>query len=270
MTMPRRALWTFLLSALLVWAPAPAKSMQQPAFRPAVTAAGYVYVSTLRAAPDVPEDVAAQTQSVFAQLRTILEANQSSMGQLCSVTVSLKRVADFAAMNAAYAAAFSSVSSGLPARTTLVGWLPGKTLIEVSAIAVPNGATREALHPAGWAKSPRPYSYIIKTDDLVFFSGLISRRGADDAVVAGSVKVQAETILDNVGTLLETADLAYEDIAVCSRRRIGPERHLPSLKAPARLCGGRADECGCERGDHIHRITSAERGSAVRPPTVYR
>ncbi|MBP6716843.1 MAG: RidA family protein, partial [Acidobacteria bacterium] len=86
-------------------------------------------------------------------------------------------------------------------------------------------------------------SYIIKTDDLVFFSGLISRRGTDDAVVPGSVKVQAETILDNVGTLLETADLAYEDIVAARVYLTSPYdfqdlndtyRHYFSKDAPAR------------------------------------
>ena len=53
-------------------------------------------------------------------------------------------------------------------------------LVEMSAIAVPNGTEREVLHPVGWMKSPRPYSYIVRAGGLVFLSGLVSRRGTDD------------------------------------------------------------------------------------------
>lgn len=88
---------------------------------------------------------------------------------------------------------------------------PG-TLIEISAIAVPSGASRQTLQPASWAKSPRPYSYIVRAGDLVFLSGLESRRGSDDAVLRGSVAVQTRTILDNAGTLLRTAGLTYSDV----------------------------------------------------------
>ncbi len=189
----------------------PVQNPPGSAYRPAVAAGGYVYVSGIKPAVET-DDIAAQTTAVLAQLKAVLEANGSSMGQLCSVTVALKRAADFAAMNAAYAAVLAPGTSAPPARTTFVSWLRGNTLIEVSAVAVPNGAHREALLPAGWAKSPRPYSYIIKTDDLVFFSGLVSRRGTDDSVVKGSVKVQTATILDNAGTLLETAGLTYDDV----------------------------------------------------------
>lgn len=200
---------------------------QSPAVRPAVAAAGYIYISTIRAR-DVSETstIAAQTADVLAQLKEVLEANGSSMGQLCSVNVSVKSASDFAAMNDAYRAVFapadpapehpSTSAPAPPARTTIVAWMPGNARIEVAAVAVPNGARREAMQPAKWGKNPRPYSYIVKTDDLVFFSGLISRRGTDDAPVVGNVKTQMNTILDNAGTLLETAGLTFDDI-VASR-----------------------------------------------------
>jgi 2-iminobutanoate/2-iminopropanoate deaminase len=215
--MPRRvAICLAVLIAGAQWlGAASVQNSTTPVARPVVAAGGYLYVSTLRPASGVADDIGAQTQSVLAQLKTALEATGSSLGQLCSVTVTLRRAADFAAMNQAYAAVFLPATPEAPApptRTTVVGILPSRTLIEVSAIALPNGARRVAMQPPTWGKNPRPYSYIIKTDDLVFFSGLVSRRGTDDAVVTGSVKVQAETILDNAGTLLETAGLTYDDV----------------------------------------------------------
>jgi len=55
-------------------------------------------------------------------------------------------------------------------------------------------------------------SYIVRTGDLVFLSGLVSRRGTDDQVVVGSAKEQTKTILDNAATLLRTAGLTLEDV----------------------------------------------------------
>jgi 2-iminobutanoate/2-iminopropanoate deaminase len=82
----------------------------------------------------------------------------------------------------------------------------------VSAIAVPEGAPRETLHPAGWMKSPRPYSYIVRAGDFVFLSGLVSRRGTNDQVVPGPVSLQTSTILDNAAVLLRTAGLTFANV----------------------------------------------------------
>jgi 2-iminobutanoate/2-iminopropanoate deaminase len=187
---------------------APVQNPPEAPFRQAVTAGGYIYVSGIK--PEAgAADVAAQTKSVLAQLKASLEANHSSMSQLCSVQVALKHASDFADMNAAYA---GMIGDTPPTRTTFVSWMRGNDLIEISAVALPVGANREAMQPAKWAKNTRPYSYIIKTDDLVFFSGLLSRRGTDDSVVKGNVATQTQTVLDNAGTLLETAGLTYDDV----------------------------------------------------------
>ena len=73
-----------------------------PVVRPAVSAGGYIYISTIRPT-STDGDIAAQTRDVFGQLKATLEANQSSMGQLCHIQVSLRKADDFAAMNTAYA-----------------------------------------------------------------------------------------------------------------------------------------------------------------------
>jgi 5,10-methylene-tetrahydrofolate dehydrogenase/methenyl tetrahydrofolate cyclohydrolase len=85
-------------------------------------------------------------------------------------------------------------------------------LVEISAIALPNGARREVLIPDGWMKSPRPYSFIVRTDDLVFLSGLISRRAADDAFVPGSVGEQTRTVLENATALLKAAGVGLDQV----------------------------------------------------------
>lgn len=180
---------------------------------PAVRAGGLIFVSAvlgLGADGKVAgPDITAQTRAALGRLRTVLEAAGSSIAQAVSVHVYLKRASDFAALNEVYRQVFADKP---PVRTTVVTDLGPDRLIALSAIAVPNGAPRETLQPAGWIKSPRPYSYIVRAAGLVFLSGLVSRRGSDDQPVTGSASVQTKTILDNAGVLLRTAGLAYEDV----------------------------------------------------------
>ena len=179
---------------------------------PAVVAGGLVFVSGVSgvgAGVAAGQDIGAQTTAALARLKDVLAAAGSSLAQAVSVSVFLRRAADFDAMNRAYAAVFSESP---PVRTTVVTDLPDGMLVKISAIGVPSGAPRETLHPAGWMKSPRPYSYIVRAGDLVFFSGLLSRRGSDDQMVSGPASVQAKTILDNAGALLKTVGLSYEDV----------------------------------------------------------
>ncbi len=180
---------------------------------PAVVAGGLIYVSgIIGTGVDgklVGSDVASQTRRILDRLGEVLEAAGSSLAHAVSVSVFLQDPADFEALNTTYREYFQDSP---PTRTTVVADLLDGALVQISAIAVPIGATREVLHPAGWMKSPRPYSYIVRTDDLVFLSGLVSRRGSDDTLVPGSVGVQTTTILRNAATLLRTAGVSLGDV----------------------------------------------------------
>jgi reactive intermediate/imine deaminase len=182
-------------------------------YSPAVSAGGLIYVSGLLGTGDdgtmVGPDVTSQTRRILDRMGEILAAADSSLAHTVSVSVFLKNSSDFEALNAAYRTYFPEAP---PTRTTVMADLLNGALVEISAIAVPKGATREALHPAGWVKSPRPYSTIIRTDDLVFLSGLVSRRGADDSPVPGPTGLQTRTILENATTLLKTAGVGLEDV----------------------------------------------------------
>jgi 2-iminobutanoate/2-iminopropanoate deaminase len=176
-------------------------------------AGGLVFVSGVRGTDDqgrlAGPDLASQTRRALDRLRATLGAAGSSMAQAVTVHVYLKQASDFAAMNAIYAQAFPSSQ---PTRTTIVAELTDGALVELSAVAVPTGALRETLHPKGWVTSPRPYSYIVRTQDFVFLSGLVSRRGADDQPVGGPMTAQVRTVLDNAATLLETAGVSFKDV----------------------------------------------------------
>jgi len=78
-------------------------------------------------------DVRSETKRVFENVRAILEAAGSSLGQVMKCNVYLRDIKDFAAMNEVYATFFSAP---FPARTTIqAGALPGGIAVEIECIA---------------------------------------------------------------------------------------------------------------------------------------
>jgi 2-iminobutanoate/2-iminopropanoate deaminase len=147
---------------------------------------------------------------VIERIRDILLSAGSSLEQVVAVSVYLKSTGDFAAMNGAYRKFWPSDP---PTRTTIQADLVlPDALVELSMIAVPNGAERAVVHPAGWMTSPNPYSYAIRSGDTLFLSGLVSRNGRDNAFVAGDVGAQTKTIMENARELLEAAGMSFASV----------------------------------------------------------
>ena len=202
----------------------------------AVVAGGLVFVSAMTGTgPDgklAGPDIETQTRRALDRLGAALESAGSSLAQTTSVQVYLRNASDFQAMNDAYRQVFAEKP---PARTTVVADLPAGALIAVAAIAVPQGVAREVMHPAGWVKSPRPYSYIVRAGEFVFLSGLVSRRGSDDSVVPGGALVQTRTILDNAAVLLKTAGVTFDDV-VAARVFIADDTYFEAMNEEYRKC----------------------------------
>ena len=79
--------------------------------------------------------IAEQTERVLLNIRAILQASGLDMANVIKTTVFLVDMADFAAMNTAYARAFGDHR---PARSTVaVAALPRGARVEVEAIAAP-------------------------------------------------------------------------------------------------------------------------------------
>jgi reactive intermediate/imine deaminase len=184
-------------------------------YSPAVKAGGFIYVSGTLAQDDAGAiagkgDVVAQTRRVIERMRGVLEAAGSSLDQVAAVTVYLKSASDFQAMNDAYRAYWPKDP---PTRTTVITDLVlSDALVEMTMVAVPKGAPRVVIHPAGWMKSPNPYSYAIKCGDTVFLSGLVARNGRDNSVVAGDITAQTKVVMDNAGELLKAAGLSHDHV----------------------------------------------------------
>lgn len=80
--------------------------------------------------------IAEQTKRVLENLKAILEAAGSSLGQTVKATVFLKDFNDFAAMNAIYGSYLGPEGVAPPARSTVeVSRLPKDALVEIELVA---------------------------------------------------------------------------------------------------------------------------------------
>src|SRR5580704_12703149 len=179
---------------------------------PAVKAGGFIYVPGTSGAAGGKGDIKGQTKAALDALSTSLKTAGSSLDNACLVTVYLRSAGDFAAMGEVYKTYFPQ---NPPARVTvMVDGLPdADALIQVAAIAVPDGAERKTLKPAGWSNSPLPYSYGIQSGNTVFLAGLISRSGVDNANVKGDMTAQTNYIMGNAAAILKEADMTLNDVA---------------------------------------------------------
>lgn len=186
-------------------------------FSSAVKAGGLIYLSGTLATDAkgqiIAGDIKAQTKHVLDNLSAVLKAAGSSVENVASVNVYIKNAADFAAMNEVYRTYWPKDP---PVRTTVVATLLREGLVEISMVAIPNGGERRVIHPADWLKSPNPYSYGIKSGDILFLAGLISRNGRDNTNVDGDITAQTKTALDNGGEILKAAGMTFADV-VASR-----------------------------------------------------
>ena len=184
-------------------------------YSPAVKAGGLVFVSGTFAQDSSGAivgkgDVGAQTRRILERMREALTAADSSLDQAVSVTVFLKSQSDFGAMNDGYRGFWARDP---PTRTTVITDLVlADALVEMSMIAVPTGAERVVVHPATWIRSPNPYSYAIRTGDMLFMAGLVARNGRDNSFVDGDVAAQTTAVLDNATELLKAAGLGPEHV----------------------------------------------------------
>lgn len=192
----------------------PGKTPSAPYSR-AVKAGGLIYLSGTLAQDDTGAvlfkgDVTAQTRRVLERLRDLLAAAGSSLEQVVAVTVYLTSASDFQAMNAAYRPFWPEDP---PTRTTVVTKLvAADALVEISMVALPNGAARTVLHPDTWMQSPNPYSYCVRAGDTVFLSGLVSRKGDDNSFVPGDVSAQTRVVLQSAQELLTTAGMTLAEV----------------------------------------------------------
>lgn len=204
-------------------------------FSPAVKDGRFIYLAGVIATDGsgkvIPGGIKAQTKGALDALANTLKAAGSDLQHVASVNVYLKNAADFQAMNEVYREYFPKDP---PARATVMADLVlPDGLVEISMVAVPKGAERKVVHPAGWVKAANPYSYGIQSGDALFLAGLVSRNGKDNSVVAGDMTAQTKTVMDNAGEILKAAGMTHADV-VTSRVYITDTAKFQEMNAAYR------------------------------------
>jgi 2-iminobutanoate/2-iminopropanoate deaminase len=183
-------------------------------FSGAVKAGGLIYVagSIGPASGELGKDIKTQTKQTLDNISATLTSAGSSMANVASMMVYLRSAGDFAAMNEVYATYWPKDP---PTRTTVVVTQPlalPDGLIEISAVAIPNGGERVVVHPSEWVKSANPYSYGIRSGNTLFLAGLVSRSGKDNTPIKGDIAAQTKTVLDNGAAILKAAGMSLADV----------------------------------------------------------
>ncbi|MFM8533583.1 MAG: RidA family protein [Acidimicrobiia bacterium] len=172
----------------------------------AVKADGLIYVSGALMAKG---DITQQTMGVIDSLGSNLKAAGTNLDNVVAATVYLKNAADAAAMTEVWRQRFPK---NPPTRTTVVAELVNPAaLVEIAVIAVPPGAERKVIMPAGWSTA-NPYSYAIQTGDTLFISGLVSRDAKSNQPIEGDVTTQMKAIFANAEEILKTAGFTMTDV----------------------------------------------------------
>lgn len=99
---------------------------------------GLVYLcgQTAKGSPSAEGDIAAQTAEVLSRIDALLAEAGSDRTRLLTVTICLRDIADFAAMNVVWEAWLAGKQASAPARTTVEAALATQSLrVEMTAVA---------------------------------------------------------------------------------------------------------------------------------------
>ena len=212
MTHSRLALTSAAAALAMAFSQAPPPP--PPPFAPVAARGGLVFVSGIL--PGAPEagDVTAQAAQVLDELKSRLTAAGTAMDRVVSTSVYLAGAEDFAAMNTVWRKYWPTSP---PARTTVVAKLPlPGARIQVSAVAASRGTERAAALPQGWPPPAGPLSHAVRAGDVLFLSGQVPRRGADNTLVGGDIEAQTSAVFENAEAILRSAGFSLADV-VASR-----------------------------------------------------
>ena len=147
---------------------------------------------------------------MLTALEGVLKQAETSLSQVVTVNVVLRKPDDFKAMNEAYAKFWPKDP---PSRTTIVADLAdADAKLGISAVALRSGAPREVVQPAGWKRPDSPYTYAIRSGDTVYLSGLVSRKGQDYTLLKGDMAAQMKVIGENAAAILGAAGMTLRDV----------------------------------------------------------
>ncbi len=176
-----------------------------------------VYVSgiigDLPGTADFPEGIAAQTRQAMENLGAALRERGVDLSRVVSANVFLTDTRNFAGMNEVYRTYFAEDP---PTRATVQADLPVPgALIQISVVAAQPGVARRVITPAGMQRPGLPYSWGILAGNTLFIAGATSRNPQTYEPVDGDMETQTRQVMQNIGAVLESADMGHENIVSC-------------------------------------------------------
>ena len=152
-----------------------------------------------------------QTTAALDALGEQLQERGLGYEDVVAMNVFLKDTGHFAAMNAVYRGYFPD---NPPTRATVEAGLPDQeALVQISAVATPNET--EVIAPPGLRSPALPYSWGIRSGDVLFIAGATSRDPDTYEPVPGDVQTQTRRVFGNIGMVLEEAGMDYGDLVAC-------------------------------------------------------
>eukprot|EP00929_Paragymnodinium_shiwhaense_P011930 TRINITY_DN11833_c0_g2_i3.p1 TRINITY_DN11833_c0_g2~~TRINITY_DN11833_c0_g2_i3.p1 ORF type:complete len:373 (+),score=104.74 TRINITY_DN11833_c0_g2_i3:55-1173(+) len=187
-----------------------------------IKANGVVYASgmqgmDMKSMKVVDGGVEAETAQTLENLKALLEAAGSSLENVVRCSVSLVDMADFKAMNAAYAKFWPEAP---PARVAVaVPRLAGNASVEIQCDAALQTGNREVVKVPGFpdlAKKGFPLSFATKADGTVYLSGAQGIDFSTGKLVSQDVGEQTTLALRNLKAVMEAAGSDADHVTECT------------------------------------------------------
>ncbi len=152
-----------------------------------------------------------QTTAALDALGEQLQEHGLGYGDVVAANVFLKDSGHFPGMNSVYRGYFAE---NPPTRATVEAGLPDPdALVQISVVATPDDT--DVIAPPGLRSPSLPYSWGIRSGDVLFIAGATSRDPDTYEPVPGDVQTQTRRVFGNIGMVLEEAGMDYGDLVAC-------------------------------------------------------
>ena len=152
-----------------------------------------------------------QTTAALDALGEQLQERGLGYADVVAANVFLRDSGHFPGMNSVYRGYFGD---NPPTRATVEAGLPDPdALVQISVVATPDDT--DVIAPPGLRSPALPYSWGIRSGDVLFIAGATSRDPDTYEPVPGDVQTQTRRVFGNIGMVLEEAGMDYGDLVAC-------------------------------------------------------
>jgi len=163
---------------------------------------------------EVTGDVKAQTRRTLENLEAVLDAAGLDFSRVVQMHLYLADVRHFPAVLTVWREVLGDVPvppAGVAVEADVA--IPG-ALTEIAMVAARPGVELRRVTPEGWPESPTS-SWGVLAGDTLFLSGASAYDPATGKPVAGDAATQTKRAMENVGAVLEAAEMDFGDLATC-------------------------------------------------------